>query len=83
MPTALVERFGHAAVRPIDDHPQHRADRFAPELDVEDLEPVTPGDALGRARARPQLFSRGVNTPLKKKKWAQAHSGNLTRSCHP
>ena len=56
-PDRFVERLGHAAIGPVDDHPQHRADRLAPQLDVEDLQPVTARHPLGgRAHAR-QLFS--------------------------
>jgi len=34
-------------VRPVDDHPEHPALRFPPELHVENLEPVAAGHALG------------------------------------
>jgi hypothetical protein len=83
-PDGLVERFGHAAIRPIDDYPQYGADRLAAELDLEDLQPVTACYPLGcRAHARQLLSSWRKTRPHKKKKWAQAHSGTLTRSCHP
>ena len=47
----LLERLGHAAVRPVDDDAQHRADRLAPQLDVENLEPVTPRATRSRGRS--------------------------------
>ncbi|HEX2458065.1 MAG TPA: hypothetical protein VHI99_30500 [Vicinamibacterales bacterium] len=43
----VFRRFRHAAIGLIDDHPQDRPDRLAPELDVEDFEPVSSRHALG------------------------------------
>jgi hypothetical protein len=51
----VLRRLGHAAIRPIDDDPQHRADRLAPQLDVENLEAVPARHALGRL-AHPRQF---------------------------
>ena len=53
----VVERLGHATIGPVDDYPQHSADRLAPQLDVEDLQPVSARHPFrGCADAR-QLFS--------------------------
>src|SRR5829696_1948600 len=46
---AFVRGLDPSGVRPIDHDAKHHADRLAPELHVEDLEPVALRDALGRA----------------------------------
>ena len=60
--------------RAVDDDPQHPADRLAPQLHVEQLEPVTRDDALGQW---PDSLQTGVppprtRDPQKQKKWAQS-----------
>src|SRR5206468_321555 len=53
----------------VDLDPQDHARRLAPELDVEHLEPVAGGHALGD---RPHLLDDGFRAH-KLKKWAPAH----------
>ena len=45
-------------IRPIDDDPQHRADRFAAQLDVEHFEPVAPRHAFRGLADAFQLFEQ-------------------------
>src|SRR5436190_1622992 len=55
---------------PVDLHPEHHARRFAPELDVEDLEAAIGGNAAGDLT---HLLDDRFGGH-KRKKWAHAHS---------
>ena len=87
---ALALLDAHCVLRPfdaprvpaVDDDPQNGSDRLAPQLDVEDLQPVAGGDPLGgRANTLGVLTRRKLF--LKKKKWAWAHSRVFLEAFHP
>ena len=44
-PDRVLGTLRNPAIGLVDDHPKHRADRLAPELDVENLQPVALRDA--------------------------------------
>ena len=52
---------GRRRARPVDLDPQHHAGRFAPELHVENLQPVAAGHALGDG---PNLLDDGFRAHL-------------------
>jgi hypothetical protein len=56
---AVFRPFDAAQVRPIDHHPQHHPNRFTPELDVEDFQPVAvrhPFGGLPQSADRARLW---------------------------
>src|SRR3954470_13149995 len=70
---AVLCRGGRAGAVDLD--PQHHARRFAPELDVENLQPAVGGDP---ASDLPHLFDDRFRGH-KLKKWAHAHFGPTSR----
>jgi len=65
-PDSVFRRLDHPAVGTVDDDPQHVADRFPAQLHVEDLEPVTPGNALGGVANPPDPLVVSGHARLKK-----------------
>ena len=54
----VFRQLGHTAIRPVDGHSQHVADRFATQLHVENLETVAVRDPFGGNTNRGQPFRR-------------------------
>jgi len=65
-PHSLIGRLDDPAIGTVDDDPQNAADRFPAQLHVEDLEPVTPGNALGGLANPPDPLVVSGHARLKK-----------------
>ncbi len=61
---ALLDPDRHVVDGPVDHHSEYPADRFSPELQVEEVQAVTLGDARGGLT---QAIQIGQNFPQKQK----------------